>query len=557
MRSPRNHCAKKFYVIFLSFSVILFSYSSVLAQWISVTPPAVSDGQYLGGVHFTSADEGWAVGSRKVGEWWHLIGVLLHYQGGTWTSVAPPDVCSDWNLSGVHFTSADEGWAFGFDNVNYRAVLLHYQNGTWTSVTLPVVSTAWWLSGVHFTSANEGWAVGFDSTNEKGVLLHYQKGTWTSVTPPSVSVSWSLSRVHFTSADEGWAVGENNAINAGLLLRYQNGIWTSVTPPDVGSDWGLNGVHFTSANEGWAVGFDYVSRYCAGVLLHYQNGIWTSVAPPTVSTYWMFSGVHFTSADEGWAALGDSENGSGALLHYQSGTWTLVRLPAVDGPSWGLAGVHFTSANEGWAVGWDWGADLPNQKGVLFRHVPLVLPPKEGTLGMKITYSNAPSGFGNKKGKVLIGGLTQKIDTWSDTSITFIITKSPVPGETAYDVSIRPKDPKGTPTIDLPGGFGVRKPYINPLTNPDHGSLGAGITLKGMWFGTKKGKVYLIDNTYRQQTKTCKITNWYMDSTNGESTLTFVVPKLPKKFYPPYVLKVTNKVGTALLTPFTVDPPPP
>ena len=34
----------------------------------------------------------------------------------------------------------------------------------------------------------------------------------------------------------------------------------------------------------------------------------------------------------------------------------------------------------------------------------------EGTIGTEITYSGAPSGFGDKKGKVYIEGLKQKVD---------------------------------------------------------------------------------------------------------------------------------------------------
>ena len=90
-----------------------------------------------------------------------------------WDSINPPYVSSGWWLEGVHFTSATEGWAVGFDQTNQTGVLLHYSGGTWTSVTPPSVSPLWWLYGVHFTSPKEGWAVGWDATNPIGVMLHY------------------------------------------------------------------------------------------------------------------------------------------------------------------------------------------------------------------------------------------------------------------------------------------------------------------------------------------------------------------------------------------------
>jgi hypothetical protein len=41
----------------------------------------------------------------------------------------------------------------------------------WTVITPPVSSSLWSLTGIHFTSTNEGWAVGSDGSGP--VLLHY------------------------------------------------------------------------------------------------------------------------------------------------------------------------------------------------------------------------------------------------------------------------------------------------------------------------------------------------------------------------------------------------
>ena len=171
---------------------------------------------------------------------------------------------------------------------------------------------------------------------------------------------------------------------------------------------------------------------------------------------------------------------------------------------------------------------------------PTELSVPEGTFGTQITITGP--GFGRKKGKVLIGGLTQKIATWTSTSIKVIVKKAPLPGETAYDVSIRPKQ-KGTPTSDLPGGFTVRKPYIDPLTSDTHGASGAAAAIKGMWFGTKKGKLYVGDQK-------CKVTSWTMDPATGESEIVFVVP--PKIVAGNYLLEVENKVGRSSSFDFTV-----
>ena len=165
---------------------------------------------------------------------------------------------------------------------------------------------------------------------------------------------------------------------------------------------------------------------------------------------------------------------------------------------------------------------------------------REGALGTKITMIG--SGFGDTKGKVLIGGLAQKVESWANTSITVTVKKPPLPGETTYGISIQPK-PKGTPTIDFPGAFTVRKPEINVLTSSAHAAPGAESTINGMWFGTKKGKVYVGDQK-------CKVTSWTMNPATGVSTITFVVHK--KIIAGTYLLEVENKVGRSLTFGFMV-----
>ena len=331
----------------------------VIDGWDSISPPSITSDWEVVRVHFTSATEGWAAGFDEM----NFRGVLLHYSGGTWTSLTPPSVSPYWELLGLHFTSSKDGWAVGQDYTNARGVLLHYSKSTWTSMTPPSVSSNWNLWGVHFTSSKEGWAVGYDFTNHRGVLLHCSKKTWASVTPPYVSSTWSLNAVHFTSATEGWAVGYDTDNQRGVLLHYSGGTWTSVTPPSVSSYWGLSGVYFISTTEGWAVGWSYDGANYTGVLLHYSGGTWTSVTPPSVSSNWYLKGVHFTSPTEGWAVGQDFLNRAGALLQYSGGKWTSVTPPSVSS-IWELWGVHFTSATEGWAVG----IDRENSRGVLLHY---------------------------------------------------------------------------------------------------------------------------------------------------------------------------------------------
>jgi hypothetical protein len=354
VESGIGHHAKGSFVLGLFFTILLIANSSVYAEWTVVNPPSV--GSYMDmelfDVHFTSTNEGWAVGLVDLG------GVLLHYQNGSWTYIDPPYVSSDWMLQRVYFTSANEGWAAGRDFFRKTGVLLHYLNGSWTPIGPPYVSSDWGLIGINFTSSREGWAVGYDDSNKTGVLLHYNNGNWTVVNPPNVSSDWYLWDVYFTSSGEGWAVGEDQAQRLAVLLHYFNHSWTVVNPPYAV----LYRVWFTSANDGWAVGASD-----KGFILHYSNGSWTSVAPACVtSDYWYLGGVHFISPSEGWVVgSGDTDKGfRGALLHYDGGSWMCVDPPEVSG-DWLLHSVHFTSPTEGWAVG----VDLQNNpKGLLLKY---------------------------------------------------------------------------------------------------------------------------------------------------------------------------------------------
>ena len=162
------------------------------------------------------------------------------------------------------------------------------------------------------------------------------------------------------------------------------------------------------------------------------------------------------------------------------------------------------------------------------------------TTGTQITI--ADSGFGTKKGNVFINSLKQKVDTWTPKSITSIFTKyKDLSVDTPYEVWIQPKEPKGAAPIN-PGAFILKKPEIDPISAA-FGSPEDEITINGMWFGTKKGKVYVGDQK-------CKVTSWTMDPTTGVSALKFIVHK--KLGAATYFLEVENKIGRSLSFGFEV-----
>jgi hypothetical protein len=168
--------------------------------------------------------------------------------------------------------------------------------------------------------------------------------------------------------------------------------------------------------------------------------------------------------------------------------------------------------------------------------VPPRLSVSEGTIGTDLTIYAGSSNFGARKGKVLIGNTATKITNWADNAITISLTKVPLPA-VVNDVFIKIQPYKANPIITLDSAFTVMGPMIDDVI-PDSGSPGETITIRGRFFSTKKGKVYLGD-------KKCKVTLWEMDSATGDSTITFEVPKNMAPVT--YDVTVVNKVGSDTL----------
>ena len=149
------------------------------------------------------------------------------------------------------------------------------------------------------------------------------------------------------------------------------------------------------------------------------------------------------------------------------------------------------------------------------------------------------SGYGSKKGKVLVGTASLKILEWTDTRIRGLLSKAPSSAPGTYDVTIRP--PKAS-AIVLPDSFTVSAPAIN-YVDPTSGSAGDTIAISGYFFGTKKGKVTLGG-------KSCKVTSWTMGGAYGFSQIIFIVPKGLTSGTKD--LKVNNGVGSDT-TNFTIE----
>jgi hypothetical protein len=156
-------------------------------------------------------------------------------------------------------------------------------------------------------------------------------------------------------------------------------------------------------------------------------------------------------------------------------------------------------------------------KGVQF-----LVEPEQGGTGTEITLTGTE--FGTKKGSVLLGTTALKVLAWHSDLIHALLSKTIPPGP--YDVTVKPKEPKGTPWLIEEGAFTVittEAPKIFWIS-PVRGVVGTEVTVEGKFFGSK-GSLYLeYEGSKGLMKKKCKTLSWKMDPDTGDSEIIFIVP---------------------------------
>ncbi len=245
------------------------------------------------------------------------------------------------------------------------------------------------------------------------------------------------------------------------------------------------------------------------------------------------------------------------------GTFGVNGLGGLNGnANWGLSGPdYFIAYVFGYSERMDvnggemYGDNFQETGGVPLPPAELVV--NEGTTGTQIRITG--SDFGLKKGKVLLGagGKTKlKIAKggWTDDTIIGTVSKVPLPAGSypaPFEVMIQTKH-KPPQSFIATDTFTVTNPVIDTVL-PLSGAVGEEIEITGRFFGAKKGKVFLEDQVNNKM-KGCKVTYWFMDKLTGDSTVRFIVPKLPTDLYPLYVSN--KKVGSSQAVDFGVGVAP-
>ena len=289
-------------------------------HWRIAPSQATPEGGTISAIAAVAADDAWAVGSQTTGGLENTSGAALveHWDGHQWTIAADP--VPYWpngsGLSAVAALSADNVWAVGQAGGGNQAASLgliqHWDGHQWQSVAHPAPGGS---SGVQFTAItaatpNDIWVVGMIGYGRNGtsVLEHWDGSQWRIVPSPSASSKFdllsgsvTLDAISAVSANDIWAAGyTTNALSVltgrSTLFEHWDGRQWSVTGGSVTGI--ITGIAALAPNDVWAVGnapgspwaLD-VAQQGQGLIEHWDGQQWSLVASPFPRAYSQLFGV--------------------------------------------------------------------------------------------------------------------------------------------------------------------------------------------------------------------------------------------------------------------------
>ena len=123
-----------------------WAFSTLTMRWngsawsIVPSPDTPSFENHLNAVDGVSANDLWAVGHTRNGDYAVAEPLALHWNGSAW-SIVPTPTANDATLEGVVALASDDVWAVGFDVLGRPALhvpfALHWDGRSWTRVDAP------------------------------------------------------------------------------------------------------------------------------------------------------------------------------------------------------------------------------------------------------------------------------------------------------------------------------------------------------------------------------------------------------------------------------------
>ncbi len=287
-------------------TVLFLTSTSLFSAWSVQTTPT---GYNLHGVSFVDASEGWACGH---------YGTILHTSNGGYPWGLQDSQTFN-HLNSICFVDANNGWAVGA-----WGTILHTPDGGASPWETQTSGVAWDLYGVHFLDQSEGWVVG-----AAGTILHTTNGgtSWSDTFPNTDQ----FLDVFFWDQDEGWLCGKTGTGGTIGHTTDRGSNWSFQSPS---IEW-LHDIHFVDSDNGWVCGTN-------GEVRRTTNG--EDWSPQSTGIPYHLNGIWMVDLNRGWAV-----GNAGTIRKTTDGgtNWG----PDTSGVSVHLNGVCFTDLNNGWAVG--------------------------------------------------------------------------------------------------------------------------------------------------------------------------------------------------------------
>lgn len=362
-----------------SVSAICANAGDVLDGWVIEPTPSFGYTNGLSGVHAFSEDDAWAVGASTQGG---THGLILHWDGQSWTNMPAPDIPGLDGLTDVHGSDPDNVWAVGWslENGIRKIVILHWDGSEWSIEPVPDPHPIHnQLNGVFAVSATDVWAVGYegvwDVDGEDPVAMHWDGVEWTIVPTPFSAEDniEELNDVLAIDSDNIWAVGSSGGVYEFIMYHYDGNGWSSVSVPQIGSHGRhLHGVVALAPDNIWVAGRANMGGNIGrkGVILNYNGTEWIDHSPPYQFTYFLWD-IAAAGPDD-ILATGEAELPVHFALAYRfdGNDWTYLDLDELETPGTGATkNCAMLPTGEAWAVG-SFSPDGGESDTRAYRYVP-------------------------------------------------------------------------------------------------------------------------------------------------------------------------------------------
>lgn len=412
-------------------------YHSLVAHWDgkSWNTTLYDEPSGLNALDAASPNKMWAVSSRQyLGD--HDLVKTLEWSGTTWSPHAVPAVGSaNYTFGGVHASTANDVWAVG--TTEGKTLIEHWDGSAWKIFDSPTLNRRTGsLTSVDGASANDVWAVGDE-------IFHWDGTAWTVVPDPvEQGIAHHLNAMDVIATNDIWAVGwyRDDTEDKSLVIHWDGTTWSRVPVSDTGA--GLKSVSASASNDVWAVG-DGVFRWYASAWHKVSDITGNSILAlaPTdvwVGGFWHWNGVewtkflpqnYFESSDvTGMAAVAadniyavgsftDLYATSALSQHWDGSEWRGIVTPNGSERISVLSAVSMLSAEEGWAVGTTFDPPVPSFGVILHATKPFIEP-------LPIPPAPHPPKLRSPRDGAVVKNLRQTL-AWSDIHPAF-----------AYDVEL-------------------------------------------------------------------------------------------------------------------------